>query len=366
MLEVWMQIARWLVVLLLGVTGFNPFVDFPGSFSLESVGSFISGEVTDSGQVPDDITDVEDPPGPQDSGSDENTDPGDSGPGIIDNPVTDEPAPTATVTPTETPAEMATTEPATEEPTSTEAPSKPATSTPSPSPTPTVPAPATPRYDDPVLRWLPEIISASTAYGVPASLLAAEIKVHSNGYPALAGPGNRFGLAQVPGNATSLYDPQTNLNAAAARLAGFKSRYGTWNAAITADLQGLCDAGCSQQLDQAVREWRAYYGRVLGNPQSYGYVLLPSDWQSPGFAIQVITEPLPAVFPPGHVESTATPTPTPSPTATESPSPTEAPTETPTEIPTEAASTDTPIPSETATASPSATVTPGESGTPDP
>jgi hypothetical protein len=217
-----------------------------------------------------------------------------------------------------------------------------------------------------VLRWLPEIMSASSARGVPASLLAAEVKVHSNGYPALAGPGNRFGLAQVPGNATSLYDPQTNLNTAAARLAGFKSRYGTWNAAITADLQGLCDANCSQQLNQAVREWRAYYNRVLGDPQGFGFVLLPSDWQNPGFAIQVITAPLPAIFPPGHVDSTPTPTLTPSPTATEIPTPTEAPTESQTETPTEVASTETPLPTETATTSGTETATPDGSGTPKP
>jgi hypothetical protein len=358
MLDFWIQIARWLVVLLLGVASFNPFANFPDSISLESVGSFISGEVADSGQVPDDITDVEDPPGPQDSASDEVSDPVDNGPGIIDNPVTDEPAATATETPSETPTETAT-----EEPTSTEIPSEPATST--PSPTPTEPAPATPRYDDPVLRWLPEIMTASSAGGVPASLLAAEVKVHSNGYPALAGPGNRFGLAQVPGNATSLYDPQTNLNAAAARLAGFKSRYGTWNAAITADLQGLCDVNCSQQLNQAVREWRAYYIRILGNPQGYGYTLLPSDWQNPGFAIKVVTAPLPAVYPPGHVDFTATPTPTPSPTATDTPVPTDAPTETPAETPTEATATETPIPTETATASPTLTATPDGSGTPE-
>jgi hypothetical protein len=363
MLDFWMHIVRWLVVLLLGLASFNPFANFPDSISLESVGSFISGEVIDSSEAPDDITDVEDPPGPQDSGSDDGSIPDDGGPGIIDNPVNDEPAATATVTPTETPSETETTEPATEEPTATELPSEPATST--PSPTPTVPAPATPRYDDLVLRWLPEIMTASSAHGVPASLLAAEIKVHSNGYPALAGPGNRLGLAQVPGNSSSLYDPQTNLNAAASRLAGFKSKYGTWNAAITADLQGLCDANCSQQLDQAVREWRAYYSRVLGNPQGYGYVLLPSDWQSPEFAIQVITAPLPAVFPPGHVESTATPTPTPSPTATESPTPTVAPTETPAETPTEAAATETPIPTETAMTSPTLTATPDGQGTPE-
>ncbi|MFL5761643.1 MAG: hypothetical protein ACJ789_18165 [Thermomicrobiales bacterium] len=340
-----MNLVRWLVVVLIAIAGFNPIVDLPDSWTINSITSAITGDTVDSTQEPDDITEVIDDPGQQIPGSEDDPGTDNGGPAVVDNPVSDVPDPTAaapTKSPTATPTETTT---AMDEP----------GSTPAPTATSTVAAPSIPRFDDPVLRWLPEIARAGTTHGVPAALLAAEVMVHSNGYPALAGPGNRFGLTQISGSAPELYDPQTNLDAGAARLAEFKLKTGTWNGAIDSDLAGLCDTTCIQQMTTAVREWRAYYNQILTNPASYGYAQLPLDWQAPVFQVNVITAPLPVVFPPGHLQ--ATPTPTPSPT------PTETPINTPTGVP--PTETATPEPTLTSTEAPTATAKPHAHGTPE-
>ncbi len=363
MIDSWMNFIRWLIIALVSIAHFNPLINLPGSWSIDSVTSAISGETVDDIENPDDITDVVDDPSllpPEDPAVVDNPDgPGgpDTGPGVISDPASDDPEAT-TETETPTPTE-------TETPTGTA--TSAATSTAAPTETATALAPATPRFDDLVLRFLPEILQASAVHGVPASLLAAEVMVHSGGYPALAGPGNRFGLAQVPGSAPALYEPMTNLDAGAARLAGFKAQKGTWNSAIDADLAGLCDAPCIQQLSTAVREWRSYYNRILAHPTAFGFVQLPDDWQLPQFGVKVITTPLPAVYPPGHQNPTSTPTSSPSQTPTDEPTvtatelPTETPTETMTIVPTE-----TPTETPTPTASPTPTLTLTSTPTPSP
>jgi hypothetical protein len=337
MIDFWMTIGRWILVVLIGVMGFNPFAFVSDSFSVDSFTQVLESTIAQvSGD--EEITEVIDGPGPQNP--DDGDLPPDDGPGEIGGPASEAPTPSVSPTTTPTPTETVPAEPTASQ-TPTEAPA------------------ATPRWDDPVLRWLPEIARASGQTGVPMSLLAAEIMVHSGGYPALAGPGNRHGLAQVPVSgsgvsATALYDPQTNLNIEAGRLAGFKLSTGTWNASILADLKGLCDADCISQRSTAIRAWRAYYNRVLANPAGYGFVMLPGDWQSPQFDLRVITELLPINYPPGTTTPTATPTPSPTVTATSTP--VETPAETPTSSPSPEA-TATSTPTETPAVPPSATAT---------
>jgi hypothetical protein len=349
MFDFWMTIARWLAILLVGAMSFNPFAFISDSFSIDSFSSALESTLDQIPEDEEDITEVIDGPGPGDPG--DGALPPTEGPGQIGGPASE--GPTPSVTSTETPTTTATaTETAKSEPTATETPTQ-------------VPA-ATPRWDDPVLRWLPEIANASVQTGVPMSLLAAEVMVHSGGYPALAGPSNRYGLAQVPvsGSGVSvqaLYDPQTNLTVAAARLAGFKLSTGTWNASILAELQGLCDANCIQDRSTAIRAWRAYYNRVLADPSGYGFVTLPSDWLAPEFDVQVISAPLPIKYPPGTAAPTATPSV--SPTSTVTPTSFETPVVTPSSTP---APTNTAT--ETATVSPTASpsVTPTETTSPSP
>jgi hypothetical protein len=351
MLDFWMAIGRWILVVLIGAMSFNPFAFVSESFSIDSITQVLESTIAQIDGSEEEITEVIDGPGPQNP--DEGVLPPDEGPGEIGGPASE--APTPSVSPTATPTP---TETATAEPTTTQIPTE-------------VPA-VTPRWDDPVLRWLPEIVKASGQTGVPMSLLAAEVMVHSGGYPALAGPGNRYGLAQVPlsgsgVSASALYDPQTNLNIEAARLAGFKLSTGTWNASILADLKSLCDSDCIEQRSTAIRAWRAYYNRVLANPAGYGFVMLPGSWQAPQFDVQVISEPLPIKYPPGTSPPTVTPTPspmatstpaeTPAETPTLTPSPAESGTVTPTETPT-ATSTAPQAQSTTASPTPEPTETP--------
>jgi hypothetical protein len=349
MLDFWMAIGRWILVVLIGAMSFNPFAFVPESFSIDSITQVLESTIAQIDEGEEEITEVIDGPGPQNP--DEGELPPDEGPGEIGGPASEAPTPSVSPTATQTPTETATAEPST-----TQIPTE-------------VPA-ATPRWDDPVLRWLPEIAKASGQTGVPVSLLAAEIMVHSGGYPALAGPGNRYGLAQVPlsgsgVSASALYDPQTNLNIEGARLAGFKLSTGTWNASILADLKGLCDSDCIEQRSTAIRAWRAYYNRVLANPAEYGFVMLPGSWQAPQFDVQVITALLPIKYPPGTSPPTVTPSPSPSATATSTPAAT--PTETPPSTPSPGESV-TAAPTETPTATSTApqAQTPTASSTPEP
>jgi hypothetical protein len=346
MFDFWMTLGRWLIVLLIGAASFNPFAFLSGSFTLDSLTSVIESTLTQVQEVEEEITEVIDGPAFSDPTAGEP--PVNEGPGQIGGPASEGPTTSPSPSPTQTPTEAATAE---------------VTGTPAPTEAPS----ATPRFDDPVLRWLPEIVSASAKTGVPASLLAAEIKIHSGGYPALAGPGNRHGLAQVPlsaagVSASALYDPLTNLNIAASRFANFKLATGTWNASILADLDGLCDADCVQQRSTAIRAWRAYYNRVLPNPGAYGFVMLPADWQAPKFNVQVSNTLLPLTYPPGSAPPTATPTSTASLTATASPTETATPIETATSTPIESP-TSTSTPTATPTATQTETVTPTPTST---
>ncbi|HET8523681.1 MAG TPA: lytic transglycosylase domain-containing protein, partial [Thermomicrobiales bacterium] len=110
-----------------------------------------------------------------------------------------QPAPTATPTPSATP--------------------------PTPSPTATAPA-GPPRLNDDVLRWLPEIIIAADATGVPPELIAAIMRVESQGNPNIISPAGARGLMQIMPDELSAqgipfdawHDPATNIMAGAVIL----------------------------------------------------------------------------------------------------------------------------------------------------
>jgi hypothetical protein len=165
MIDFWMTIGRWILVVLIGAMGVNPFAFVSESFSIDSLSQLLESTIAQVSEEEEEITEVIDGPGPQNP--DEGELPPDEGPGEIGGPASE--APTPSVSPTVTPTP---TETASADPTATQA----STETPA----------STPRWDDPVLRWLPEITQASVRTGVPISLLAAEIMVHSGGYPALA------------------------------------------------------------------------------------------------------------------------------------------------------------------------------------
>src|SRR5262245_41210800 len=61
-------------------------------------------------------------------------------------------------------------------------------SIPNPPESPTVAADSVPRLDDPVLRWLPEIMTASKKWGVPPEILAGIIRIESQGEPGPISP----------------------------------------------------------------------------------------------------------------------------------------------------------------------------------
>ncbi len=95
-----------------------------------------------------------------------------------------------------------------------------------PKPTATAEDTSIPRLNDPVLRWLPEIVAASQQWGVPPELIAAVIRVESTGEPGVISPSGARGLMQMmpdqiggQGVPQSLWhDPATNVAAGAQGL----------------------------------------------------------------------------------------------------------------------------------------------------
>ncbi len=207
------------------------------------------------------------------------------------------------------------------------------------SPTPT-PVPVRIRYDDPVLRWLPEMTNASVVSGVPVALLAAVMRIESEGDPNIISPAGARGLMQIMPvelagqgiGEESWHDPATNITAGAWELVERLNGYGSWDQAVGAYFGFGCDVfgTCTEVYVAVVFKWMSYYTWALSDPGAAGLWLLPADWSPPAIAPYMEAAP-PAV-------ETPEPSPTPEPTATEIPpaatsTPAPAPTEVPTDVP---------------------------------
>ena len=279
-----------------------------------------------------------------------------------ENPVTEEPAPTATSSVNPVPPASPRPSPS---PTPSPSPSPPA------APTPTVPAP-TPepgpiRLDEPVLRFLPEINAAAAAAGVPVSILAGVVRVESNGDPNLIANGTRIGLTGVSESVLASQgfapnmgnEPAANLLAGAGALAGLYSNTGSWDAALELYFGDACDASgvCAGDYRYAVQAWANYYAGAVSNPGGSGIPLLPPTWSVPAVAPYQGASPRPIPLPPGVAAPTPIPQPTEEPTPTVPPTATlevsEASAATLTEAPTES-----PMPTAEPTSTPSPTIAP--------
>jgi hypothetical protein len=179
-----------------------------------------------------------------------------------------------------------------------------------------------PRLDDPVLRWLPEIMAASGQWGVPPELIAAVIYVESRGEPGPISPSGARGLMQMmPGGFGSLgipeylwHDPATNISTGANGLSWRMQAQGSWEGAVGAYLGFGCDVWgtCTDVYVRIVFQWAAYYKPIIDNPRGSGFPLLPEGWAYGPVAVFQVKGPPPPEEPP-------TPTPTPSVTVTEEP-----------------------------------------------
>ncbi len=255
-----------------------------------------------------------------------------------------------------------------------------------PEPTPTEDT-STPRLDDPVLRWLPEIVAASQAWGVPPELIAAVIRVESTGEPGVISPSGARGLMQMmpdqiggQGVPQSLWhDPATNIAAGAQGLYTRMLAQGSWEGAVGAYLGFGCDVWgtCTDAYVRAVFGWAAYYQPVIADPRHSGFRVLPKDWAYGPIAIYQLPAPPKLEEPPKKATPTSTATatpkpgetpatpepgnPTPVPTEPGATPPTAAPTQSPPDQPTEAptvaptmAPTEPPPPTEVPTEPPPA------------
>src|SRR6478735_9680884 len=116
-------------------------------------------------------------------------------------------------------------------------------------PTAATGVPARIRYDDPVLRWLPEMTDASDVSGVPVALLAAVMRVESVGDPNIISPAGARGLMQIMPDELagqglreeSWHDPATNITAGAWELVERLNGYGSWDGAVGAYFGFGCD-----------------------------------------------------------------------------------------------------------------------------
>ncbi len=203
-------------------------------------------------------------------------------------------------------------------------------------------APVAPiRLDDSVLRWLPEILAASQASGIPADVLAGVIHQTSGGDPNITGTNGSAGLMLVsPDEFTALgissgwHDPATNITAGAATLAQLRSSSGSIEGALAAYFGPGCTASgyCGQHFVADVLASAAAYSGAINDPAGSGFSQLPADWTAPPVVPYVVTnEVRPVPEAPVVLEPTATST-NPAPTATSEPV-----VEAPTEIPAEEA-----------------------------
>ena len=240
-----------------------------------------------------------------------------------------------------------------------------------------------PRLDDPVLRWLPEIMAASAQWGVPPELIAAVMYVESRGEPGPISPSGARGLMQMMPDQIGgqgvpehlWHEPATNISAGAQGLYNRMTWQGSWEGAVGAYLGFGCDVWgtCTDVYVRIVFNWASYYKPLIDNPGGSGFPILPANWAYGPVTIFQVKGPPPPEEPPETPtatptgtgtpdESTRTPEPgdpTPEPTSVP---PTEiAPTEVvptvppptappPTEVPTEPPSPPTELPADDGTA----------------
>jgi transglycosylase-like protein with SLT domain len=214
-----------------------------------------------------------------------------------------------------------------------------------PEPTATAEDTSIPRLDDPVLRWLPEIVAASQQWGVPPELIAAVIRVESQGQPGVISPAGARGLMQMmpdqiggQGVPQSLWhDPATNIAAGAQGLYTRMMAQGSWEGAVGAYLGFGCDVWgtCTDAYVRAVFGWAAYYQPIIADPRHSGFGILPRDWAFGPIVLYQLPAPPKLEEPPKPKKPTATPTRT----VTATPKPGETPTtpepRNPTPVPTE-------------------------------
>jgi soluble lytic murein transglycosylase-like protein len=199
-----------------------------------------------------------------------------------------------------------------------------------------------PRLNDPVLRWLPEIMASSRKWGVPPEILAGVIRIESQGEPGPISPAGARGLVQMMpdgllnyGAAESMWhDPVTNIDAGAWGLAWRFNAQGSWEGAVGAYLGFGCDVygTCTDVYVRVVMGWAAYYRPIIADPYNAGIPLLPDGWSyGPIRIFQMPTPPRPEEPP-----SSPTPTPTASASGTADTEPTDTPGPgEPTSVPTE-------------------------------
>jgi len=215
-------------------------------------------------------------------------------------------------------------------------------------------APTVPRLDEPVLRWLPEIMVAAKQWGVPAELVAGVIRLESTGEPGVISPVGARGLMQVmPDNLARLgfpeerwHDPASNVMAGSRMLAEGTVAQGSLEGSIGAYFGFGCDVygTCTDVYVRVAFGWADYYRPIIADPTQFGFAVLPADWSyGPITLYQVPTPPAPEEPPPPPTPASTTATPTPSPTRTpkadptrpgDTPRPTETPTTVPAEMPT--------------------------------
>ncbi|HRA48451.1 MAG TPA: transglycosylase SLT domain-containing protein [Thermomicrobiales bacterium] len=203
------------------------------------------------------------------------------------------------------------------------------------------PDPATLRLNEPVLRWLPEIRAASTKWNVPPEILAAIIRIESQGEPGPISPAGARGLVQMMpdglishGVPESLWhDPATNIETGAWGLAWRFQNQGSWQGAVGAYLGFGCDifGTCTDVYVKAVMSWADFYRPIIADPLASGIPVLPADWSyGPIRIFQMPNPPTPEPTPTRAATKTATPTATPKPgQPTSVPTATSLPTQTP-------------------------------------
>jgi hypothetical protein len=88
-------------------------------------------------------------------------------------------------------------------------------------------------------KYQPTVIAAAARYGVPPTLLAAQLNAESGFNPSAVSPDGAIGIAQfLPGTAAEVgIDPHNatdSINAMAKLMASYKSRFGSWQKALYA------------------------------------------------------------------------------------------------------------------------------------
>lgn len=141
-----------------------------------------------------------------------------------------------------------------------------------------------PRLDDPVLFWLPEILAASEATGVPASLIAGVIKVESDGDRDAVSPHGARGLMQVmPVHLVNQgvpepqwNDPATNILAGSRLLQWHIEVHGTHWEGVARYFGIGCDGfNCTDAYVNLVLAAQARFVPLIADPYGSGLALPP-------------------------------------------------------------------------------------------